>query len=208
MPSSQPVSSQSTSSASKFDRSHDEIMKAAARLFRDKGYAASTLRDIAAAAGMKAGSLYYHFDSKEEILDAILDAGVRQVHDSVQAVIREGKEADRLAVVSAAARTHLTVLLARSEFTSVNMRIFGLLPAEIRARHLPLRRAYTRLWEKLLRDAQRAGRLRADIEIKPLRRFLLAALNSTVEWFDPEREDVDAVAERCTGLILRGIAPD
>ena len=71
--------SESGQSPTKFDRTHEVILKAAARLFCEKGYAASTLRDIAASAGMKAGSLYYHFNSKEEMLDAILDQGVREI---------------------------------------------------------------------------------------------------------------------------------
>jgi len=193
----------------KFDRSHEVILKAAARLFRDKGYAASTLRDIASAAGMKAGSLYYHFGSKEEMLDAILDQGVREIYDGVRAVIPdEGRGIDYRATIASAIHAHLTLLLARSEFTSANIRIFGQLPSEIRERHRPLRLAYAALWETLLSDAQRAGQLRKDIEIVQLRQFLLGALNWTVEWFDADRHALDTVVSRCTDLIFHGISVD
>ncbi len=190
----------------KSDRTRQEILRAAAILFRNRGYAASTLREIAAAAGMKAGSIYYHFDSKDEILDEVLDQGVREVYDGVRAVIGSGADgADYRAKIAAAIHTHLTLLLAHSEFTSANIRIYGQLPENIRERHRPLRRAYTELWQTLSQDAQQAGQLREDIKIVPLRQFLLGALNWTVEWFDAERHSVDELARRCTRLFFEGI---
>lgn len=193
--------------STKFDRSHEVILNAAARLFRDSGYAASTLRGIASAAGMKAGSIYYHFGSKEEILDAILDQGVREIYNGVQAKIHSSEDGgDYQTRITAAIHTHLTLILAQSEFTSANIRIFSQLPEEIRKRHEPLRRRYAELWETLLNDAQQAGQLRKGIEIVPLRQFLLGALNWTVEWFDKDRHSVDEVAARYTDLILHGIS--
>lgn len=188
-------------------RTRQEILKAAARLFRDRGYAASTLRDIAMATGMKAGSIYYHFGSKDQILDEVLDQGLRDIYDGVCATIRaqEGVSDYRLRI-SSAAKTHLTLLLARSELTSANIRIYDQLPEEVRKRHQPLRHAYAALWDTLLKDAQQAGLLRDDIKIVPLRQFLLGAMNWTVEWFDLERYSVGRLPDRCAQLILDGIS--
>ena len=61
----------------------DHILKSAAKLFRDQGYVATTLRQIADAAGIQAGSVYYHFRSKDEILTEILDTGIDEVRKSV-----------------------------------------------------------------------------------------------------------------------------
>ena len=55
------------------------ILDEAARLFLARGYAETTLRDIADAAGVKAGSIYYHFDSKEELLGEVLDTGIERI---------------------------------------------------------------------------------------------------------------------------------
>ncbi len=55
------------------EATRDQILVEAARLFRHQGYAATTLRQIADAAGIKAGSIYYHFGSKDEILGVVLD---------------------------------------------------------------------------------------------------------------------------------------
>ena len=60
----------------KSDSTRLRILHAAAKAFRQNGYAASSLRDIADSADMQAGSLYYHFDSKEVLAEAVMDEGV------------------------------------------------------------------------------------------------------------------------------------
>src|ERR1700722_7215612 len=61
-----------------------EVLFAAATLFRDQGYKETTLRDIANALGMQAGSLYYHYSSKEEMLQAVLDEGISTIDQRVR----------------------------------------------------------------------------------------------------------------------------
>lgn len=191
------------------ERAREQILLAAARLFRRRGYPASTMRDIAFEAGMKAGSIYYHFKSKDELLDEVLDLGLRDIHNGVQAVIETGKGQDDYGVlITAVIREHLTRLLAASEFTSANIRIYGQLPKSKRQRHQPLRRAYSALWEGLLKDAQVAGQLRKDIKIIPLRQFVIGALNWTVEWFDAEKYSVDVLADQAAKTILYGIVSE
>ena len=164
-------------SQTKSDRTREDIMKAAARLIRDRGYVASTLRDIAAENGMKAGSLYYHFRSKDEIIAAILEQGLQEAQCAVEnAVFAVKSGEEHRAKISAAVHAHLSVLLGSSEFNSVNVRVYSQLPLSIREQHQPL-----------------------------LRQFLLGALNKAVEWFDPDRHSVDAAAARCTKLIFDGI---
>src|SRR5215475_11251418 len=68
--------------ASKSEKSRDSILIAAARLFRRQGYSATTLRQIAAMAKIKAGSVYYYFDSKEQILDEVLHLGLLGVFEA------------------------------------------------------------------------------------------------------------------------------
>lgn len=197
----------------KGDRTREEILRAAARLIRDRGYAAATLRDIATEAEMEAGSIYYHFPSKEKILDEVLDRGLRDIRDGVRAVICEkGADRDYRGTIAAAIRTHLTFLLAGSEFTSANIRSYGQLPRHIRERHRPIRRDYSSLWDRLLADAQAAGDLRGDLKVVQLRQVLLGALNWTVEWLDTARagrdgfSNLEDFAEMCVQLLLDGIA--
>ena len=63
------------------------VQNVAARLFREQGYGSVSLRKIADAAGIKAGSIYYHFGSKDEIVVAILDVGIQVVHESMRQAV-------------------------------------------------------------------------------------------------------------------------
>ena len=186
--------------------SREQILRAAARLFRDQGYAATTLRQIADATQMKAGSIYYHFDSKDQILDEVLETGLRAIFDAVVEAIdtcEAGASYHRR--IELGIHAHLRALLSMGDFTSANIRIYSQLPEEIKQRHRGLRHDYGKYWDDLFTRAQEAGELRRDVKIVPLRQFVLGALNWTVEWFDTNRYSVDELADRAAKLVLEGI---
>jgi TetR/AcrR family transcriptional regulator, cholesterol catabolism regulator len=190
----------------KSERSRDLILQSAAQLFRHQGFSATTLRQIAARAKIKAGSIYYHFDSKEEILDEVLDRGLRHVFETVKgAVDRAGKVSHRRRI-ALAIEAHLVALLETSDFTSANIRMYGQLPEHLKKPHRPLRRAYAAYWDRLFLNARRAGEIRADMEIVPLRMFVIGALNWTIEWFRLDSKDaVLDLARRTELLIFEGV---
>ena len=184
----------------------DGILDVAARLFREQGYGPVSLRKIAEAAGIKAGSIYYHFGSKDEIVVAILDLGIRAVHEKMrQAVLRHADGAAAAAILRAAIRAHLRALLDVSDYSSANVRIFGQVPQSVRDANLPTRRAYEAEWDNLLTRLQNNGALRRNVDIRRLRLMLIGALNATLEWFDPERGSVEALASTYADVFLNGI---
>jgi len=193
-------------SLSKSEKSRNQILEAAAKLFRRQGYSATTLRQIAQLADMEAGSIYYHFSSKDVILKEVLDRGLNHIFDAVKlSVSQAGKQSHRRRI-GLAIEAHLIALLEASDYTSANIRIYGQLPEQLKKRHRPLRRAYAEYWDQLFRDAQRAGEIRADIKIVGLRRFVLGALNWTVEWFaNNNQENVRDLARRTEFLIFEGV---
>ncbi|PCH70557.1 MAG: TetR family transcriptional regulator [Rhodobacteraceae bacterium] len=169
-------------------RSRAQVLSAAARTIRDRGYKAATMRAIAQEAGSEAGSIYYHFRSKEDILDEVLDLGLRDLLNGVRdAVADTAASKDHRGRIATAMEAHLNYLFQASEFTSANIRIYGQLPKEVRARHWPVRHEYARLWDGILKAAQNGGDIRSDIKVVPLRQVMLGALNWTVEWFDPAK---------------------
>jgi AcrR family transcriptional regulator len=185
------------------------ILDVAARLFRQQGYAGVSLRAIAAEAGLQAGSLYYHFGSKEDLVVEILDEGIRAVHQGVaEAVGRLPQEADGERLLRAAILGHLSSLLRLSDYTSANVRIFGQAPESVRARSLAVRQAYDAYWEALLAEAQARGALRADADPRSVRLLLIGALNASLEWFEPARGSVERLAERYADILWRGLAPE
>jgi AcrR family transcriptional regulator len=190
------------------EATRDQILVHAARLFRHQGYAATTLRQIAEAAGIKAGSIYYHFGSKDEILGVVLDAGIDAVMTAVKSRIAAlPAKASYRAKIAAAIDGHLYGLLHHGDFTSANIRVYGQIPAAAKAKHRLVRRAYAQYWDELLQAALAAGALRKDTNLAVIRLFLIGALNWTVEWYNPKRGSFKTFSSQITDIVFDGIAP-
>ena len=183
-----------------------QILAAAARLFGRQGYASTTLRQIAQAAGIRAGSIYYHFEGKDEIAACVLDEGIAAVTDAVQRRLQAlPAGADMRARLAAAVEGHLWGMLQRGEFTAAHIRIYRYVSDAARQRHRAIRSAYTQLWDELLQQAADAGLLRTDIPVPMVRQFLVGALNWPVDWYDPRRGGFDELAGQITALVLDGL---
>src|SRR6266404_5685964 len=194
-------------SVSKSARTRQRIVDAAAAAFRRHGFASVTLKDIAQRAGLQAGSLYYHFDSKEKLVDAILSAGVEAAITATgEAVEALGSGADPVARLRAAIAAHVRIVLSEGSYASANLRILGQVPDPVRERHLKLQRTYGRFWAALLRDAVRSGALRDDLDQSVVRMLMLGALNWTTEWYRAGRRSPSEIAAHAATLVLDGIA--
>lgn len=184
----------------------DGVMDIAARLFREQGYGSVSLRKIAETAGIKAGSIYYHFGSRDEIVVAVLDKGIQVVHDSMrQAVSALPESTGAETILGTAVQAHLRALLDLSDYTSANVRIFGQVPQSVRDANLPTRRAYEAEWDSLLSRLLDDGALKRDVDTARLRLMLIGALNATLDWFDPDRGSAEALARTYADVFLNGI---
>ena len=193
--------------AGKSAATRQRILDVAAATFLRKGYTATTLNDIAKASRLRAGSLYYHFDGKEQLLDAVLELGVERLFRAVRAAVEAvPAEAPSLARIETAIGAHLAMLIEGGAYTSCTMRIFGQMPLAVQRRHMPLREAYGEYWRDLFADAAAAGDLRPDIDLSLARMFVFGALNWTPEWFKRGRGGADAAARQLSRLFLAGLA--
>lgn len=182
------------------------VLDAAAALFVERGYAATTLREIAAAAGIKAGSIYHHFDSKEQLFAAVLDDGIAVMidafHDAEAEQALDGSEVSRQLL--AHVRAHLGALFEHGPYTTAHVTAFFSAPSTIRTAAIELRDRYEELWNGLLET------LLPSINAKELRihRLLLfGAMNSTIEWFDQRGNiSLDQVAQHITTQFLHGVS--
>jgi len=182
------------------------ILDAAAHLFKDAGYAAVSLRGIADMAGMKAGSVYYHFKSKEEIVLEVLNTGIERVHDTVQSSYddaRESRSGSR--IISECVKAHLNTLLAHSDYTSANVRIYGQVPQTVQLDAKIVRRKYESLWDEILGSVKAAGQLNETVDLRLFRLMLIGSLNATLEWFDPEHGNVEELANGYLEILLNGL---
>jgi AcrR family transcriptional regulator len=163
--------------APRSDSRLSSILDQAARLFREKGYAATSMRDIAAAVDMLPGSLYYHFAAKEDLLVAVYEQGVRLITDKVRAAIaRRSEPWQRL---EAAAVAHLEALLKTGDYALVVIRVLPQDVPKAAARLVKLRDGYDRLFAELVADLP----LPPDTDRQSFRLLLLGALNWTQHWF-------------------------
>ncbi len=160
------------------------LLTEAARLFREKGYERTTVRDLAAAVGIQSGSLFHHFRSKEEILKAVMVETIRLNTALMQAAM-EAAETPRQKLRA----------LVRAELESINgqtgeaMAVRALewrsLSEDSRAEVLELRDIYEALWLEVLGALKERGDLLADPFV--VRRMLTGALSWTVTWYRPSR---------------------
>lgn len=187
--------------------SRQHVLDCAARLFSHNGYAAVSLRGIAAESGMKAGSLYYHFASKDVIVTEILNIGVRRVHGAVERALGAlPADAPIGESLGAAIGAHLWALHEAGDYTSANIRIFGQVPPAVREAHQGVRREYEALWARFLKGGIATGQLRGDIDVPRVRAFLLGAMNSSLDWLEPKRDAVTRTASDLASLVLNGAA--
>ena len=191
------------------EQTRERVLRIAARQFRENGYAGVSLRSIAEESGIKAGSLYYHFDSKEDLVIAVLDRGIDVVLEAVRASIQElPANAPASLLLGTAIREHLRTFHAYGDFTSANVRIYGQVPESVRQANLLVRRQYDEFWQDLLRRAGRSGGLRKGLDLDAVRLLLIGAMNATLEWFDPRRGNIDDLASQYADIVLNGVLSD
>ncbi len=185
------------------DASRRQILEIAARLLRARGYAETSLRDIAAEAGMKAGSLYYHFASKDELATEVLRLGVERVREAVERRLRDlGEGASPALRVEAAIAAHLETLLLESDFTSAHIRCFPHAPAEVRRALAKVRRDYEGVWAKLVDEAAASGMLAAGADPRSARLAIIGALNWSLEWFVRGSDSTDKLARTIAAAFV------
>jgi AcrR family transcriptional regulator len=181
-----------------------ELLRSAARLFRRKGFDATSTRDIAAAVGMQSGSPFYHFKSKGALLYAVMEEGMRSAIDRQQmALLRAELEmpdaAGRLRILI---RNHFDVLLGPgSDFIPVMLYEARSITPRQRATLAQLQSEYEAPWVPVLEALHRAGRLKA--EVKPARLLIFGALNWSAQWYDRRKgASLDELTDQAIKLFI------
>ncbi len=186
--------------------SQKRVLDAAAKIFRDYGYAGTTMRAIAEEAELQAGSIYYHYKSKDDLIGAVLDIGINAVMDTVKtAMAALPDDATGAERIETAVRAHLSAIIEIGDYTLATRRVFGQVPEAIRTKNLRLRDTYATVWKNILLEAQKRGELRADANLTLARLFILGALNWTVEWYKPGGRTIEEVAREFTSVVVQGL---
>lgn len=176
------------------------IIDSAARLFRTQGFDATSTRDIAAAADMRSGSPFYHFESKNALLHAVVEEGLQRAVASQQQALQQLPAAapprERLAAL---VRHHFEVLFGpEGDFIPVMLYEWRSLTPPQRASIDRVKADYEAQWMPVLQALHDTGALRAEPALARL--FIMGALNWAVQWYRPDgRLSLDAL----TGQALR-----
>jgi AcrR family transcriptional regulator len=177
-----------------------DLIRVSARLFREKGFDGTTIRDIADAVGMRSGSPFYHFKSKQEILAAVMEEGL----------VAGLGETERIAASAmpprekfhALVRSHLeTVLADGHDFIPVLLYDWRALSPDLQVKIIGLKDRYDQLWQQVLRELKLAGLIRSDSKV--VRLLLLGAINYSVQWYKPGKGlSLDQLAEQAVAMFL------
>lgn len=167
--------------------SRETLMAVSARLFARGGFDATSMRDIAGEAGMLAGSMYYHFPSKNDLIAAVYEQGVAEIGGAVDRALAGPQEP--WARLEAACVAHLQSLLADRAHAAVMTADLSRLDAKLRRRLVRMRDGYERRFVELVAALPLAPRIDRTI----WRLQLLGALNWTPTWYRAGKKSPAAI---------------
>jgi TetR/AcrR family transcriptional regulator, cholesterol catabolism regulator len=156
-------------------------LDAAVGLFSRKGYAATSTREVAKLLGIQKATLYYHVESKEDLLFLICQSALTQIRNEVETAVRDvPNPLDRVRTLIA---THIESLLRDEAQHSTTFTEMHALSEDRFGQIMKLRDDYENMVRAVLREAQDAGVLRKDIEVKYLSLTLLGIMNRVMIWY-------------------------
>jgi TetR/AcrR family transcriptional regulator, cholesterol catabolism regulator len=181
----------------------EEILFAAAQIFGQKGFHATSMQDIADAVNLQKASLYHHFESKQEILLCLLDSALDLLIERiapVQASLNPPEEKLRDAM-----RIYIQTVADYQNLASVLLLEHRSLDPELRERHSPRRDRFEYLWRDLVHEGQEAG-IFACSSSALTARALLGVMNWTITWYRKEGPlSPGEIADRFADLVLFGL---
>jgi TetR/AcrR family transcriptional regulator, cholesterol catabolism regulator len=173
-------------SESKSALTRSRILDAAAQVLSERGYAGLRLSDVAAVADLQAPAIYYYFQSRDDLIEEVMWAGIADMRVHVAAALDDlpdGTPAvDRLLL---AVEAHLRHELEISDYTTASIRNAGQVPQAIRKRQIIEEERYGDVWRRLINDVAREGLLRPELDLYISQMLVLGALNWAVEWWNP-----------------------
>lgn len=177
-----------------------ELLQAATRLFRRRGFHATSMQDLAEALGMNRGSLYHYIESKDDLLWRIISGALERLDQRVRPILdADGPAVERL---RAAIGAHLAFAAEHGDelaLVQIELRSLG---AQQRLEIVDRRDAYERLWRRALEQALVDGALRpTDVRLTGI--AILSACNWFTQWYRPDGPmSVDQIATAFADLFL------
>jgi AcrR family transcriptional regulator len=191
----------------KGEASRDHILDVSARIFHTGQYRVATMRDIAREAGIALGGLYFHFNSKDELIGALIERGSRTIYESVLGALESLPEnATSREKLDKAIHAHIGTALRHGEY-SLTLRYLRdeSAPDIVWTGYKSLREAHRDMWMTVIHDAQADGTLRADVPPILMFFYILGAIGWVPEWYDARRTTPERIADHFSQFFLDGV---
>lgn len=181
----------------------DQILEAAAMIFRQKGFHAASMADIAQAVNLQKASLYHHINSKQDILLELLDKALDIVIEELLVVsASELPPFDKLQMAMIA---YMKTLVDHHDITAVLLLEFRSLDPQYLARHVPKRDRFEQIWKDILEEGTQAGVFQCE-QVSLAARALLSVMNGIITWYRPDGSlSIEEIAREYSHLFLFGL---
>ena len=181
----------------------DEILEAAAQVFRIKGFHGASMDDIAKAVNLRKASLYHHVSSKQEILLEILDRALQLLLERISPLAEQNIPADKK--LRAMVREYLLILIENIDLATVLLFEHRALERRQHARHIPNRDKFESLWKDVINEGVSKKLFKCNNPALAAR-ALLGQLNWTITWYrDDGALTIEQIADQYSNLLLNGL---
>lgn len=181
----------------------DQLLEAATKLFKEKGYHNTSMQDLADALGVQKGSLYYYIDSKAELLRRLLERATNFLGSRIDEVYATDLSSpDKL---RQALENHAQAMMNHLDLVAVYLNEYRNLPPQRLEKALAVRKHYEQVLMQILQDGIDRGDFR-PVNVKMAVFGLLGMLNWTHQWFSPNGEfSSQEIAAILADLALHGL---
>lgn len=159
------------------------ILEAGTKLFAERGFAASSMRELAERAGAALSASYYHFPGKQDVLIAIMDEAMENLEQGALAVLERGLEP--LPRLSELVRAHVRAHLEEPERTRVADGELRAMQPAARERTVEARDRYEAYFRRTLEEGIEDGSFEAGLDVPVVAMAIITTATSTVDWWKP-----------------------
>lgn len=181
-----------------------DVVAAAGRLFAERGYHGTSMRDLGRELGLLGSSLYAHVESKQDLLVEVVGEGARLFEASAAAAVASSDDpVERLKALIAG---HVGVIVDNLDVARTYLNEARVLDESHRAPVLEARDRYEAVFRGVLEEGVEARRFRADVDPRADSIFILSILNAIERWYRPDGPiGPEDLANRILGFTLRGL---
>ena len=181
----------------------EDILEAAAQVFRQKGFHGASMSDIAAAVSLQKASLYHHVSSKQEILLELLERALELLLERISGITRQKISADEK--LYRMIREYLQILIENIDLAAVLLFEHRSLERRQRTRHIPNRDKFESLWRDVINEGVDKKIFTCENPALATR-ALLGSMNWTITWYRPDCElSIEQIADQYSNLLLKGL---